>query len=135
MNNNKRVNEDNGKKIVQVLVEFVRFGEIDTMNEKFIAELNIEAKWTDEIPSMADDQTDLFDPDKHWNPRLFVENVLQEPKEKISYEMKPVNDCDSGGGSTDQNNNTNDECKKKLFMIVEKRNIKGVFWERLEWVS
>ena len=70
-------------RVVHVSVEFIRIGEIDTMNDKFNAEICIESKWIEkefiEIGS--------FDPKIHWNPKLFIENTLVEPKEKIKYNI------------------------------------------------
>ena len=34
---------------VEVIVEFIKFGEIDTMNEKYHVELNVEIRWTESI--------------------------------------------------------------------------------------
>ena len=47
---------------VQVLVGFLRLGEIDTMNEKFQAEVFIEARWVDNSEPIAQ-----YDPKVHWN--------------------------------------------------------------------
>ena len=67
---------------VQVTFEFTRIGEIDTINEKFNAEIYIESKWieTENIQS--------YDPEKNWNPQIYIENTLQEPKEKVKYSLK-----------------------------------------------
>jgi hypothetical protein len=94
---------------VEIYVEFIRIGEIDTMNEKYQAELNIESKWVE-----TENSYDTYNPNFHWNPKLFIENVLQEPKEQISYEKKIRSDGN--------------------FVVIEKRNIKGVFWEKLEYI-
>lgn len=66
---------------VQVTIEFVRIGEIDTMNEKYNAEIFIESKWIENNGILE------YSPEKHWNPQLFIENALQEPKEKIKYSL------------------------------------------------
>ena len=92
---------------VEVIIEFVKFGEIDTMNEKYQAEFNIESKW------IENDNTIIkYDPKKHWNPQLYIENALQLTKEQINYEMERKADG--------------------TLWIIEKRNVKGIFWERLE---
>ena len=49
---------------VQVVVGFLRLGEIDTMNEKFQAEVFIEAKWVDNDQPITE-----YDPKVHWNVR------------------------------------------------------------------
>jgi len=69
------------KRIVLVNFEFIRIGEIDTMNENYNAEICIESKWIEK------DLIQNYNPDQHWNPRLFIENALQEPKEKIKYNI------------------------------------------------
>lgn len=67
-------------------VEFLRFGEIDTMNEKYYAEVCIEATWFEKKFSK------FYDPKVDWNPKLYIENSLLEPKEEIVYEIKRLND-------------------------------------------
>ena len=49
-------------RFVQIVVGFMRIGEIDTLNEKYQAEVQIEAKWIDN-----DQQVSEYDPNKHWN--------------------------------------------------------------------
>ena len=93
---------------VEIVIEFVKIGEIDTMNEKYQAEFNIESKW------IENDNTIIkYDPNKHWNPQLYIENALQLTKEQINYEIER-----KGDGT---------------LWIIEKRNVKGIFWERLEY--
>ena len=67
---------------VEVQIVFIRIGEIDTMNEKYVAEVIIECKWID-IDIYGE-----YDPNKHWNPRLYIENALNLYHEKINYETK-----------------------------------------------
>ena len=76
-----QVYPDNEHKIVQVTVEFVKIGEIDTINEKYNAEIIIESKW------ITKDTIDVYNPEQHWNPQLYIENVLQESTEKIKYKL------------------------------------------------
>ncbi|CAF0974856.1 unnamed protein product [Brachionus calyciflorus] len=99
----------NNIKFVQVFVQFCRIGEIDTMNERYQAEVNIEAKWI-----TNEELNGKYDPNLNWNPKLYIENAFQEPKEIVKYEVNQ--------DITNLNN----------YIVVEKRNIKGVFWERLE---
>jgi hypothetical protein len=68
-------------RIVHVSVEFIRLGEIDTMSDKYNAEICIESKWIDK------DHIQNYNPEQHWNPQLFIENTLIEPKEKIKYNV------------------------------------------------
>ncbi|CAF0851841.1 unnamed protein product [Brachionus calyciflorus] len=90
---------------VHVRVEFARVGEIDTMNEKYQAEINVEAKWA------SQDNFTTYDPKVNWNPKLYIENAIQEPKDAARYTVS------SEAGAT---------------VITEVRNIKGAFWEKLE---
>ena len=87
---------------VQITFEILRIGEIDTMNEKFHGELRIDAKWIE-----YDTSIEKYDPDKHWNPKLFIENALQITNQKVIHRIE--------GQS-----------------IKETRFVKGIFWERLE---
>ena len=68
-------------RIVHVSVEFTRLGEIDTMNDNYNAEICIESKWIEK------DHIQNYNPEQHWNPQLFIENTLIEPKEKIKYKI------------------------------------------------
>ena len=68
-------------KFVEVNVRFLSFGEIDTMNEKYHAEIIIESKWTENEKLIE------YDPKIHWNPMLYVENALGDVKEKVNYEI------------------------------------------------
>jgi hypothetical protein len=57
----------NYRKTVSIGIKIERIGEIDTMNEKFYAELTIEAKWKENrIISW-------FNPESEWNPKLYIE--------------------------------------------------------------
>lgn len=69
-------------KEIQVSVEFLRFGEIDTMNEKYYAEVCIETTWVEKR------LTRNYDPKVDWNPKIYIENSLLEPKEEVLYEIK-----------------------------------------------
>ena len=103
-------------KVVQVTIEFMRMGEIDTLNEKFNAELLIQAKWR--AAESEEHIVNEYDPKVHWNPMLYIENAFSEPKESVRYEM--TRDQAAGGA------------ERGLLTITEKRLVKGVFWERLE---
>ena len=56
------------------------------MNEKYYAEICIEATWID------DKHVKMYDPKVAWNPKLYIENALLEPKEEIFYEIKKFYD-------------------------------------------
>lgn len=90
-------------KLIWVCIEFCSIGDIDTVNEKYQAEVKIKAKWYDE------GIIDEYDKKKHWYPKLFVENALDNVKEDIAYAVTKIGD----------------KC-----MITETRIAKGYFWER-----
>ena len=95
-------------KTVFVRIEFLNFGEIDTMNEKFYAEVRIRSRWTH-----SGEKIDKFDKDKHWHPKLFIQNALSDKyQEEKNYVVKQMDD--------DQ------------IIVTEVRSVKGYFWERLE---
>lgn len=71
---------------VQVNVQFLRIGEIDTINEKYYAEISIESKW------LESKLIQKYDPKTDWNPKLYIENALLEPKEEILYEIRKFYD-------------------------------------------
>jgi len=52
-------------------MNFVRIGEIDTMGEKY----QIESKWSDFNPQIVE-----YRPKEHWNPELYIQNILTELK-------------------------------------------------------
>ncbi len=105
----------------------INLGEIDTLNEKYQAQASIEARWRVDIDQLSsdlspDDQKRLSDgksvtltnyPQTHWHPQLYIENALGDLKEQIRYSAKR---------SKEDNQ----------IYVCEHRDIKGVFWEKLE---
>jgi hypothetical protein len=81
---NKVKRQESPTVVIITKIEFVRIGEIDTMNDKFNAEICIESKWIEE-----DNNIDIynFNPENYWNPGLFIENILADPKEKTNYNI------------------------------------------------
>lgn len=71
---------------VEVTVEFLKLGEIDTLNEKFTAELAIESEWS------TSEDISLYSDEKHWNPKIFIENCLQANEEKCNYRVSFENE-------------------------------------------
>lgn len=63
----------------------MRIGEIDTINEKYHAEIRIESKWVENEDILE------YDRNRHWNPELFIENSFNELKEEINYELVKQN--------------------------------------------
>ncbi|RNA10090.1 Gamma-aminobutyric acid receptor subunit gamma-3 [Brachionus plicatilis] len=85
-------------KVVEIMVQFLRIGVIDTLNEKYHAEVKIISKWK------PLENFNRYDRNRYWNPELFIENALEEPKESIRYAL--VNEGNER-------------------YVVEKRRIKG----------
>ncbi len=112
---------------VYVRLMFLRIGEIDTLNEKYQAQASIEARWEVKFENLsadlsADDQKHLMDgksvsllkyAESHWHPQLYIENALGDLKEQIRYSAKRSKDGNE-------------------FYVCEHRDVKGLFWEKLE---
>ena len=106
---------------------FSSLGEIDTLNEKYQASAAIESRWSvplDQLlPSFSFEEQQRLSLGKsislpkyseaHWHPQLFIENSLGDLKETIRYSAKVSDDRD------------------RIF-VCEHREIKGLFWEKLE---
>lgn len=96
---------NNHARLIMVRVEFISFGEVDTFNEKYHAEVKIKSKWfTDEKIE------DSYDRTKYWYPKLFIVNAMHDVNEEINYTVTKVEDGKS--------------------LITEIRRAKGCFWER-----
>ena len=91
-------------KTVSSAFEFVRIGEIDTIKETFQAEVIIESKW------LSTEDIETYEPKKHWNPKLFIENAIVV-KEVVSYDVVK---------------------EQSQTYIQETRIVSGTFWESLD---
>lgn len=101
------MNFNNSKKNVFIGITFDRIGEIDTMNEKFVADITIESFWEDEnVIGKYNESTD-------WNPNLLIDNILSENRKTTKYKVERI----------DERNTTK---------VTQIQSIKGSFWERLE---
>jgi hypothetical protein len=67
---------------VQVMIEFLRIGQIDNMGEKYDAEINFEATWTE------NEMITNYDPNVYWNPMIYVENLLIKHTSAITYSLR-----------------------------------------------
>lgn len=97
------------------------------MNEKYQAQASIESRWSVDVNQLSsilseNDRKRLNDgksvslpnyTQSNWHPQLFVENALGDLKEQIRYSAKK---------SSHDN----------LTYVCEHRDIKGLFWEKLE---
>ena len=68
---------------VKIFIEFIKIGEIDVINESYEAEINVECRW------ITNEEIKNYDPTIHWNPSLYVENLLTEIKQTIYYKIEP----------------------------------------------
>ena len=92
---------------VHIRVSFTKIYEIDTLNQRFHAEVLIESKWND--PNVTSSNYDLKN--LEWKPELYIENVINDAKEEITYRIVQ---------------------QQSGLMVCEIRKVKGVFWENLE---
>jgi hypothetical protein len=91
---------DNLPRKVYVNIQFKKIGEIDVFSDKYGGAFYVEAKWLEhEFIQEYDEKT-------HWNPRIYVENIIQAVVDKKSYHLEyfPSSDC---------------------TMVTEKRKIEG----------
>jgi hypothetical protein len=116
-------------KVIKVYIRlmFLRLGEIDTLNEKYQAQASIEARWAVKLEKLsanlsADDQKHLIEgksvtllkyTESNWHPQLYIENAVGDLKEQIRYNAKKSK-------------------KDNEYYVCEHRDVKGVFWEKLE---
>ena len=66
-------------KSVTVGILIIRIGTIDIINEVYQAEVRIDSTWTDNQEILD------YDPDKYWNPKIYVTNLTKKLKEEIKY--------------------------------------------------
>jgi hypothetical protein len=113
---------------VQIRTVFLRIGEIDTLNEKYYAEILIESKWEENrLKAEFSDSTDVYEKDlldfsKYWNPGIYVENSLTLEK-NINYKMRKDYVHTSTMVTT---------TRRFTYWIHEYQTVKGYFFEKLE---
>ena len=102
-------------------------GKIDTLKERYQAQLVIESRWTTEREKIAtilspDDCIHLDEgksvpllkyDESHWHPHIYIENAIGDVKEQIRYTAKMSTDA-------------------RQVQICEQRDVNGIFWEKLE---
>jgi len=106
----------NERKDVKVYcrILFLRMGEIQTVKERYNAEVFIQARWREPLlEELTEDEMDCVDLAELWNPKLFTENSLGNPKSKVWRE-------------------TWKEPQTGEMYILEKRLCGGVWGETLE---
>ena len=114
-------------------------GEIDTLNEKFQAEVYYEARWSEKLNISTvvltpQQQSQLlnerlavriaeYNPKTHWTPLLFIENAIGQIGEQENW------------FTLKRSTSTRLEPLSPPVVnmeICEHRRLKGVFWEKLE---
>ncbi|KAK2149929.1 hypothetical protein LSH36_430g00057 [Paralvinella palmiformis] len=103
------------KRRVVIHVTFIKIGEINTLKETFDADVLIRAKWRE--PRLDKSNTQELDQDstdwsQYWNPKLFIENAVGEPKSNSSHQVE----YGSNGEAT----------------MLERVRFKGTFLEQME---
>ena len=74
------------QKQVEIYAIFCKFNSVDTVQGKFDGEIDIVSSWLDTIH-------DNYDPERHWNPQLVYENLMDKDiKIRTRVEVKPQND-------------------------------------------
>ena len=114
-------------------------GEIDTLNEKYQADIYFEARWTDTVninslnltrqqqAQLCNENVTIkineLNPVDYWTPQLFIENAVgQVGQQDRWFTIKKSNEKNLQSLSLSIVNLT----------ICEHRRVKGVFWEKLE---
>jgi hypothetical protein len=124
---------------VQIRLAFIHIGEIDTLNEKYQADIYYEARWTEKrmclnTLNLTSQQQVQFHENLivkmtelnrsiHWSPQLFIENAIAQIGDQDKwFTIKKVNSELTQPSSP-------------LYVnidICEHRRMKGIFWEKLE---
>lgn len=92
---------------VYINASFIKIHDIDTINQRFQAELLIEMRWHDSTLKSTKDYQSI-----EWKPDIYVENAVNETKNETSLKIF----------ANSQN----------LLMVSEIRHVRGVFHENLE---
>ncbi|CAF1148950.1 unnamed protein product, partial [Adineta ricciae] len=128
-------------RVVRIRLVFIHIGEIDTLNEKYQADVYYEARWTEKRMNLntlnlnPQDQQRLLvgdnpsvrinelNPAVHWSPQLFIENGIGQIGEQDKwFTIKKITP-------------RSDQISTSVSMnveVCEHRRLKGVFWEKLE---
>ncbi|CAD5125780.1 DgyrCDS13991 [Dimorphilus gyrociliatus] len=104
-----------GRRIrVYMSVTFLKIGEIDTLKEQYEADVLIKSRWREPTldKKSSTENNSTIDWRKFWNPKLFIENTIGDPREFIYRNVK----YDGDGRAT----------------VIEKKRVKGTFLENLE---
>ncbi len=73
-------------KRVEIYAIFCKLNSVNTVQGKFEGEIDIVSSWFDNIHGN-------YDPERHWNPQLVYENLMDNDiKIRTRVEIKPQND-------------------------------------------
>ncbi len=100
--------------VVTCSLKFIQIGEVDTVNERFQAIIELEAKWEDnKIPDNSLNKIFQSKDWKEWDPKIFIENSLYDKNniEEITFFATKISNT---------------------IQVTETRIIKGSFWEKME---
>ncbi len=100
--------------VVTCSLQFIQIGEVDTVNERFQAIIELEAKWEDnKIPDNSLNKIFQSKDWKEWDPKIFIENSLYDKNniEEITFFATKISNT---------------------IQVTETRIIKGSFWEKME---
>lgn len=110
----------------------LKIGDIDTLNEKFMAEAFIEARWIDRelSPSVK------YNAETMWNPKLYIVNGLGELKQQIWFNQYSISEYERVEKSRPlppELPRTTQGSSKPIggSVILERRRITGQFWQTL----
>ncbi|CAF1090090.1 unnamed protein product [Rotaria sp. Silwood1] len=126
-------------RMIRIRLIFIHIGEIDTLNEKYQADIYYEARWfeilniklldldTQQRSQLLDENISIrlneLNPKIYWTPHLFIENEIgQIGKQDTWFTIKK---------SVTGNIEPTSPSLIRLE-ICEHRRIRGVFWEKLE---
>ncbi len=74
------------KKEVEIYSIFCKLNSVNTIQGKFEGEIDIVSSWLDTIHGN-------YDVERHWNPQLYYENIMDKDiKIRTRVEVKPHND-------------------------------------------
>ena len=100
---------------VYIIASYTKIHNIDTLNQRFQADVIIESRWYD--PNIKN-MNDSFDEKKIWKPELYIENGIKDVREETTYTILPPLE-------------SNDD-EDSRFMMCELRKVTGFFYEHLE---
>ena len=105
---------------VYIIASYTKIHNIDTLNQRFQADVIIESRWYD--PNIKN-MNDSFNEKKIWKPELYIENGIKDVYEEVKYQI--VEDL-----FPDTKRDTGDQIPR--FMMSELRKVTGLFYEHLE---